>query len=201
MKLYAFYLLAAVTSAALLLPCKGYGHEVTWEGNMKTINGVPPALICTRGGGFNPRKEALIYLTGVFGLPHVNNKLLACNFWFCKLVSSKIGYKRFLTTGYCFGGLYALKLAQRNMASVSTLRTHQFELPDDFEVIRKKSHVPIQVNSAEFDDYFNLTSQALVDDIMHGYKAGYNRTFFAGVGHGFAVRADLVGGGLALIDG
>ncbi|KAH8922791.1 dienelactone hydrolase endo-1,3,1,4-beta-D-glucanase [Atractiella rhizophila] len=209
-----------------------------WIGTIKTINGVPTYV--AKSKGWFPKTEALILLTDIFGLPLVNNKLLADDFanygwdtfvpdylngdavpadglndpnfnltaWSANHTEAvtlpvvlnlieglkQKGYNRFLTTGYCFGGKYAVRLAQRNDIKVSTMaHPSALVLPDDFNTLLEKSKVPIQINSAELDNAFNLTSQALVDSLMGDgkYKPGYNRTFFKGVAHGFAVRANL----------
>ncbi|KAG6865224.1 hypothetical protein C0991_004347 [Blastosporella zonata] len=46
---------------------------------------------------------------------------------------------------------------------------------------------------AELDTALTPALQAVADSILGDgkYRPGYNRTFFAGVGHGFAVRANL----------
>ncbi|KAH8915944.1 hypothetical protein BT69DRAFT_1356130 [Atractiella rhizophila] len=181
---------------------------------------------------------ALIYLSDVYGLPEVNNKLLADDFaqffdvyapdylrgdpvplselndpnvvefldiWKVNHTASetfpiildlieglkKQGYKRFVSTGYCFGGPHAIKLAQLNLVAASSTSHPSFlTLPDDFVDLRKSSHVPFQIN-ANVDNFFNISSQALVDRIMDGYKPGYVRNAFPGVPHGFAIRGNL----------
>lgn len=48
--------------------------------------------------------------------------------------------------------------------------------------------------SAELDTAFTPALGEVVDGVLGDgkYAPGYNRTFFRGVGHGFAVRANLV---------
>ncbi|GLB39751.1 putative alpha beta-hydrolase [Lyophyllum shimeji] len=106
----------------------------------------------------------------------------------------KEGFTEFASTGYCFGGLYSTRLSQENLVKVGTM-AHPSLLtsPDDFNILLAKSHVPVQINSAELDTIFTPAVQAVADSILGEgkYKPGYNRTFFSGVGHGFAVRANL----------
>ncbi|KAG5635893.1 hypothetical protein H0H81_009754 [Sphagnurus paluster] len=106
----------------------------------------------------------------------------------------KEGYSEFASTGYCFGGLYSTRLSQQNLVKVGTMaHPSLLAVPDDFNTLLAKSKVPLQINSAELDNAFPPASQALVDGILGQgkYHPGYNRTFFAGVAHGFAVRANL----------
>jgi len=66
-------------------------------------------------------------------------------------------------------------------------------VPDDFNTLIAKSHVPVQINTAGLDAVFTPAVQAIADMVLGNgkYKPGYNRTFFPGVAHGFAVRANL----------
>ncbi|KAG6867667.1 hypothetical protein C0993_012568, partial [Termitomyces sp. T159_Od127] len=104
------------------------------------------------------------------------------------------GFTEFVATGYCFGGLYTTRLSQQNRIKVGTMaHPSMLTVPDDFFLLRNDSDVPIQFNTAELDTAFTPALQAEADDILGfgRYPPGYNRTFFAGVGHGFAVRANL----------
>ncbi|KAF5384266.1 hypothetical protein D9615_003439 [Tricholomella constricta] len=106
----------------------------------------------------------------------------------------KEGFKEFAATGYCFGGLYTTRLSQQNLVKVGTMaHPSLLTIPDDFTTLLANSHVPIQINSAELDVAFPPATQAIVDGILADgkYEPGYNRTFFPGVAHGFAVRANL----------
>ena len=57
-----------------------------------------------------------------------------------------------------------------------------------------KSKAPLLINSCEFDDQFDQNAQAVVDKMMGDGKCapGYERTYWDGCTHGFAVRGDLV---------
>lgn len=103
------------------------------------------------------------------------------------------GIRTFAISGYCFGGLYATRLAQNNTVKVVTM-AHPFALdvPHDFEVVQNQSHVPVQIQSGEFD--FGLTPDlaAKIDVTMADYSAGYSHVAWGGVPHGFAVAANKV---------
>jgi len=106
----------------------------------------------------------------------------------------EIGFREFSSTGYCFGGLYSTILAQMNLVKVATMaHPSLLTIPDDAETLLRQSHVPVQINSAELDTDFTPAVAMEVDSILGDgkYKPGYNRTFFLGVGHGFAVSANL----------
>ncbi|KAF8065064.1 dienelactone hydrolase endo-1,3,1,4-beta-D-glucanase [Lyophyllum atratum] len=106
----------------------------------------------------------------------------------------KQGFQEFASTGYCFGGLYSTRLSQQNLVKVGTMaHPSLLTTPDDFNTLLAESHVPVQMNSAELDTAFSPVVQAVADSILGDgkYKPGYSRPFFTGVGHGFAVRANL----------
>jgi len=103
----------------------------------------------------------------------------------------KIGVKKVAVTGYCFGGLYATRLAQDNLVVVSTMaHPSLLTVPDDAEILQKQSRVPVQINSGDLDTAFTPALGAEYDSILVGFKPGYSRTAWAGVGHGFAVSAN-----------
>ncbi|KAH7050369.1 alpha/beta-hydrolase [Auriculariales sp. MPI-PUGE-AT-0066] len=107
------------------------------------------------------------------------------------------GVRTFAATGYCFGGLYAMRLAQNNTVAVSvSAHPSLLTVPEDFEILQAKSKVPIQIHSAELDAGFTPAIAAIADGVMNGtttentkrYKPGYTRYAHAGMVHGFAVR-------------
>ncbi|KAJ7195495.1 alpha/beta-hydrolase [Mycena pura] len=103
------------------------------------------------------------------------------------------GVKQLAVTGYCFGGLYTVRLVQNNTVAVgTTAHPSSLNVPMDFEVVKAQSHVPIEINNAELDTGFT-PAVALETDAVLGngqYPPGYFRRQFDGVGHGFAVRAN-----------
>ncbi|KAF8899676.1 Alpha/Beta hydrolase protein [Mucidula mucida] len=103
------------------------------------------------------------------------------------------GVTQFVATGYCFGGLYVARLVQNNTITVGTVSHPSFlDVPRDFEVMKAQSHVPIEINNAEFDTLFTAEIAAETDAVMVGqYAPGYKRLQYDGVGHGFAVRANV----------
>jgi hypothetical protein len=56
----------------------------------------------------------------------------------------------------------------------------------------KECKQPLLINSCEVDSQFPLDAQKKADDIMLGkFAPGYERKYFKGCTHGFAVRGDL----------
>ncbi|PSR78069.1 hypothetical protein PHLCEN_2v7586 [Hermanssonia centrifuga] len=104
------------------------------------------------------------------------------------------GVTRIATTGYCFGAPPAFYLACKN-ESVATVVSHPSHLkcPEDFEKYKAESKAPLLINSCEVDSQFPLDQQAIADDVLGGGKfaPGYERTYWDGCVHGFAVRGDL----------
>lgn len=64
------------------------------------------------------------------------------------------------------------------------------QTPADFEKLLQVSNVPILINSCETDEQFPPEAQAKTDALLGGgkYKPGYERTYWPGCTHGFAVR-------------
>lgn len=64
-----------------------------------------------------------------------------------------------------------------------------------------ESKAPLQINSCEVDPVFPIEAQKVADEIFGGDKfaPGYERTYWEGCTHGFAVRGDMVGAALPLI--
>lgn len=58
----------------------------------------------------------------------------------------------------------------------------------------EKAKAPLLINSCETDSQFPLEAQAKADEILGGGKfvPGYERTYWDGCTHGFAVRGDMV---------
>jgi hypothetical protein len=61
-------------------------------------------------------------------------------------------------------------------------------------MLKTKSSVPLLVNSCTIDERFPIENQKTTDDILGDsqYSAGYERKYWEGCTHGFAVRGDLV---------
>ncbi|KAF7298830.1 Protein AIM2 [Mycena indigotica] len=103
------------------------------------------------------------------------------------------GVKQIAVTGYCFGGLYTVRLVQNNTVTVgTTAHPSSLDVPIDFEVVKAQSHVPIEINNAELDTGFTPALAVETDSVLDDgqYPPGYLRRQFNGVGHGFAVRAN-----------
>ena len=65
------------------------------------------------------------------------------------------------------------------------------EGPQKYKALSK---APLLINSCEVDPAFPLENQAMADEILGGGKfaPGYERTYWEGCRHGFAVKGDLV---------
>ncbi|KAK7033045.1 protein AIM2 [Favolaschia claudopus] len=103
------------------------------------------------------------------------------------------GIKQIATTGYCFGGLYTVRLVQNNTVTVGTVaHPSLLEVPSDFDLMKAQSHIPIEINNAELDTGFTPDVALQTDAVMADgqYPPGYLRKQFDGVAHGFAVRAN-----------
>lgn len=88
-----------------------------------------------------------------------------------------------------------MTLAHENAIKAGVF-THpsRLKVPDDFNALLEKSNVPVLFNTCEVDNAFPAESQAKADEFLGGgkYKPGYQRTYWPGCTHGFAVRGDMV---------
>ncbi|OSX64121.1 hypothetical protein POSPLADRAFT_1045241 [Postia placenta MAD-698-R-SB12] len=216
----------------------GVRHEGTPEGQIEKIGGVE-SYVATPTGDY-PKDKIVLFLTDVFGIPLINNKLLADDIarngfkvvmpdifngdpigemdlnnasfnreaWFARhpeetwktavdpvvAALKEQGVTRFGTTGYCFGAPPAWYLACKNESHVTVVsHPSRLKIPDDLEKYKTESKAPLLINSCEVDRAFPLEAQASADEVLGGGKfgPGYERTYWEGCTHGFAVRGDL----------
>jgi len=227
------------TVQAIVVPAvdsSGHFHstvatEAVPQGKNITINGVLTYVSLPKSE-FDPT-TAVLFLTDVFGLPSVDNLLLADQFaaagfatyapdylngdalarganttaWFVNHTEAHTtpsllavidalksrGVEKFAATGYCFGGLYTVRLVQNNTITVgTTAHPSRLDVPIDFEIMKAQSHVPLQINNAELDTGFTQDLALKTDAVLGDgqYDPGYLRRQFDCVGHGFAVSAN-----------
>jgi len=104
------------------------------------------------------------------------------------------GVTQFAATGYCFGGRYTFDLAFDKVIKVAAVaHPSLLKVPEDL-VRFKDTGVPLLINSCEMDVMFPISAQAKADAILGGGSQSpklYQREYFAGCEHGFAVRGDL----------
>lgn len=64
----------------------------------------------------------------------------------------------------------------------------------NIQAYREKAKAPLLINSCETDPQLPKEAQAQADEVLGGgkFKPGYERTYWEGCTHGFAVRGDLV---------
>ena len=90
---------------------------------------------------------------------------------------------------------FVMTLAHENAIKAGVF-THpsRLKVPDDLNSLLEKSTVPVLFNTCEVDQAFPLDAQAKADDLLGDgkYKPGYQRTYWKGCTHGFAVRGDIV---------
>ncbi|KAG8215081.1 hypothetical protein J3R82DRAFT_8502 [Butyriboletus roseoflavus] len=121
------------------------------------------------------------------------------------------GVTQFAATGYCFGGesprlvkgvertrwerdplpgRYTFDLAFDNVIKVAVVaHPSLLEIPKDLY-----TGIPLLINSCEVDPMFSIEHQAQADAILGGGSKTselYQREYFAGCQHGFAIRGDL----------
>lgn len=122
------------------------------------------------------------------------------------------GITDFGAVGFCYGGSpiptenccnlmicllapFVMTLAHENAIKAGVF-THPspMEIPKVFDILLEKSNIPVLFNTCEDDRAFPVEVQAKADEMLGGgkYKPGYQRTYWKGCTHGFAVRGDMV---------
>ncbi|KAI0741653.1 alpha/beta-hydrolase [Daedaleopsis nitida] len=104
------------------------------------------------------------------------------------------GVTKFGAVGYCYGARPAFNLAFTNeIHVVAVSHPSLLQIPDDLNKYLAESKAPLLINSCETDSMFPIPAQEQADAILGGGKfaPGYERTYWPGVSHGFAVRGDL----------
>ncbi|KZP30521.1 alpha/beta-hydrolase [Athelia psychrophila] len=104
------------------------------------------------------------------------------------------GVTKFGATGYCLGGRICFDLAFEDAVQVVvTAHPSLLKSPEDLEKYLSTAKAPLLINSCTVDSQFPLEAQAKADEILGGgkYAPGYERKYFEGCTHGFAVRGDL----------
>ncbi|KAJ6598609.1 hypothetical protein B0H10DRAFT_1959348 [Mycena sp. CBHHK59/15] len=94
-------------------------------------------------------------------------------------------------TGY---SRYVVDLAFNGVIQVSAIsHPSLLVIPDDLKKYRDVAKAPLLINSCTVDSLFPLEAQAQADDILGGGKfaPGYQREYFDGCQHGFAVRGNM----------
>ncbi|GBE86617.1 Protein AIM2 [Sparassis crispa] len=217
---------------------RGVRHEGEPEGKIEQIGGIE-CYVATPSVDY-AKDKVILFLTDAFGIPLINNRLLADDFarngfktiipdlfngdpidaaafespgfdflpWVAKhppiatsaivekvvKVLTESGVTRIGTTSYCFGAQAAFYLARANISRVTVLsHPSALDVPADLESYHAKSKAPLLINSCEVDPQFGPDRQAVADEIFGSGKfaPGYQRTYWEGCVHGFAVRGDL----------
>ncbi|KAF9067238.1 alpha/beta-hydrolase [Rhodocollybia butyracea] len=103
------------------------------------------------------------------------------------------GITAFGGIGYCFG---AVPLAIENVIKATVVaHPSRLQIPQDLEKYRAQSKAPFLIISCEFDPAFPIEAQGKADEIFgadgKNFAPGYQRTYWEGCRHGFAVRGDV----------
>ncbi|EIW59808.1 alpha/beta-hydrolase [Trametes versicolor FP-101664 SS1] len=96
--------------------------------------------------------------------------------------------------GFCYGARPAFDLAFNGEVDVvGVSHPSLLKIPDDLEKYLTTSKAPLLINSCTVDSQFPIEAQAKADEILGGGKfaPGYERTYWDGCTHGFAVRGDI----------
>jgi len=106
----------------------------------------------------------------------------------------EIGITDFGAVGFCFGAPFVMTLSHENAIKAGAFsHPSRLRVPDDFNALLEKSNVPVLFNTCEVDGAFPAESQTKADELLGDgkYKPGYQRTYWKGCSHGFAVRGDM----------
>jgi len=103
------------------------------------------------------------------------------------------GVKRIGVVGYCYGARSAFNLAyEHEIHVVAVSHPSLLQIPADAEKYLQSSQAPLHINSCEVDEQFPKEAQEKTDELLGNGKfaPGYQRAYFEGCTHGFAVRGD-----------
>ncbi|SCZ98375.1 BZ3500_MvSof-1268-A1-R1_Chr3-2g06328 [Microbotryum saponariae] len=99
------------------------------------------------------------------------------------------GVKDFAATGYCFGGRFVVDCVLDGHLKVAIVSHPSLLKPDeDLPAIKAKS-IPFLWNTCENDQMWPKECQEKADEVFKGDK-NYQRNYYEGVSHGFAIRGD-----------
>ncbi|KAI0794114.1 alpha/beta-hydrolase [Fomes fomentarius] len=104
------------------------------------------------------------------------------------------GVTKFGATGYCYGGRIGFDLAfAGEVHAVAVSHPSLLNIPDDLQKYAEISKAPLLINSCEVDSQLPIPAQEQADAILGDGKfaPGYERTYWPGCVHGFAVKGDL----------
>ena len=104
------------------------------------------------------------------------------------------GITDFAAVGFCFGARYVFDLAfDGEIKAAAVSHPSLLVVPDDLHKY-KETGIPLLINSCEVDQAYPPEAQKLGDEILGDGKASaekYERLYWAGCTHGFAVRGDI----------
>ncbi|KAH9941895.1 alpha/beta-hydrolase [Epithele typhae] len=186
----------------------GVSHEGTPEGTFTRIGGIDCYVAAPPGE--HDTTKILLFLPDALGVLSPNSQLLADSF-------ARSGYRTVMVDyfagdpvpselaftgrheGFSLDAWHArqptdLVLARTRAAAVVTAAHPTFlKAPEDLERYRALAEAPLLLNTCEVDPPFPPEAQKVADEILGGgkYAPGYERTYWPGCTHGFAVRGDL----------
>jgi len=160
---------------------------------LRGYKAIAPDILCGNPLPFPPRVYGTPLDIDAWFVKHREDTWMPVIEGVVKALKDEQGVTRIGTTGYCFGAPPAFRLAFDNESCVTVL-AHPARLaaPEDFERYRKLSKAPLLINSCEVDTTFPQESQAIADEVLGGgqFAPGYERLYWDGCTHGFAVRGD-----------
>ncbi|KAK0638543.1 Alpha/Beta hydrolase protein [Cercophora newfieldiana] len=196
----AVLLLSASATATSLLPKKGptdpsvIAHEGTPKGNLQTIQNVTTYIARPKNSltSWPRRNVALIYLTDVFGIELVQNRLLADSFaragYLTIAPDIQPGITKIALAGFCWGGKYAFRFLAAGKGGDAAFTAHPSLLLDDgVEAVTG----PVSVAFAEHDEMLLPLRCGEIEALLLGTGEHYQNTLYSGTPHGFGVRADI----------
>ncbi|KAA1478669.1 alpha/beta-hydrolase [Dentipellis sp. KUC8613] len=103
------------------------------------------------------------------------------------------GITKIGAVGFCYGARGVFDFAFQHKTHVSVATHPSLLQPEDLEKYAKEATAPLLLNTCEVDSQFPPEKQAKADEILGNGKfaPGYERTYWAGCTHGFAVRGDI----------
>jgi dienelactone hydrolase len=95
--------------------------------------------------------------------------------------------KKIAAVGYCYGAKFACRALGNGTIDAAYVAHPSFVTVEELAAIKG----PLSISAAETDPIFPVEKRIESEDILNGIGAIYQINLFSGVGHGFAVRADI----------
>lgn len=92
-------------------------------------------------------------------------------------------HKKIAALGFCFGGKYAVNLAQENkVQAIATFHPSLLQIPSDIEKLRSSNAALLFCTNSP-DPQLSKEGRETLDKLLTGHEAGYEQVFYEDTNH------------------